>query len=51
MHANTSNMNKYDYNHDQNQILDTKSKAIQQVQIEDTASVMKVIQLVMKVIH
>ena len=25
--ANTSNMNKYDYNHTQNQMLDTKSKA------------------------
>ena len=35
MHANTSNMNKYDYNHTQNQMLDTKSKAIQQIKIED----------------
>ena len=37
MHANMSNMNKYDYNHTQNQMLDTKSKAIQQIKIEDTA--------------
>ena len=29
-----SNMNKYDYNHIQNQMLDTKSKAIQQIKIE-----------------
>ena len=35
MHANTSNMNKYDYNHTQNQMADTKSKAIQQIKIED----------------
>ena len=34
MHANMSNMNKYDYNHTQNQMLDTKSKAIQQIKIE-----------------
>ena len=33
MHANTSNVNKYDYNHTQNQMLDTKSKAIQQIKI------------------
>ena len=37
MHANMSNMNKYDYNHTQNQMLYTKSKAIQQIKIEDTA--------------
>ena len=37
MHANTANMNKYDNDHTQNQLLDTKSKAIQQVKIEDIA--------------
>ena len=37
MHANTSNMNKYDYNHNQNQVLDTKSKTIQQIKIKDIA--------------
>ena len=37
MHANTSDMNKYDYGPTQNQMLDTKSKAIQQIKIEDTA--------------
>ena len=36
MHANTSNINKYDYNRTQNQMLDIKSKAIQQIKIEDT---------------
>ena len=30
-------MNKYDYNHTQNQMLDTNSKAIQQIEIEDIA--------------
>ena len=30
-------MNKYDYNHTQNQMLDTKSKAVQQIKIEDIA--------------
>ena len=37
MHANTSSMNKYDYDHTQKQMLDTKSKAIQQIKIEDIA--------------
>ena len=37
MHANSSNMKKYDYNHTQNEMLDTKSKAIQQIKIEDIA--------------
>ena len=37
MHANSSNMNKYDYNYAQNQMLDTKSKAIQQIKIENIA--------------
>ena len=37
MHANMSNMNKYDYNHTQNQMLDTNSKAMQQIKIEDIA--------------
>ena len=37
MYANTSNINKYDYNHTQNQMLDTKSKAIQHLKIEDIA--------------
>ena len=32
-----SNMNKYDYNHTQNQMLDTKRKAMQQIKIEDIA--------------
>ena len=32
-----SNMNKHDYNHTQNQMHDTKSKAIQQIKIEDVA--------------
>ena len=35
MHADTSDMNKYDYSHTQNQMLDTKSKAIQQIKNED----------------
>ena len=37
MHANTFYMNKYDYNHTQNEMLDTKSKALQQIKIEDIA--------------
>ena len=37
MHKNMSNMNRYDYNHIQNQMFDTKSKAIQQIKIEDIA--------------
>ena len=37
MHANTPNMNKYDYNHTQNQMVCTKSKAVQHVKIEDIA--------------
>ena len=37
MYANTSNMNKYDYNHTHNQMLDTKSKTKQQIKIEDIA--------------
>ena len=37
MHANKSNMNTYDYNHIHNQMLDTKSKAMQQIKIEDIA--------------
>ena len=37
MHANMSNMNKFDYNHTQNQMFDTKSKPIQQIKIEDIA--------------
>ena len=38
MHANMSNMNRYDYNHTQNQMLDAKSKAIQQIKIEEIAA-------------
>ena len=37
MHANMCNMNKCDYNHIENQMLDTKSKAMQQIKIEDIA--------------
>ena len=37
MYANMSNMNKYDHNHTQNQMLYTKSKAIQQIKVEDIA--------------
>ena len=37
MHTNMSSVNKYDYNHTQNKMLDTKSKAMQQIKIEDVA--------------
>ena len=37
MHANMSNMNKYDYNHTKNKMLDTKCKAIRQIKTEDIA--------------
>ena len=37
MHVNTSNMNKYYYNYIKIQVLDTKSKAIQHIKIEDIA--------------
>ena len=37
MHVYMPNMNKYDYNHAQNKMLDDKNKAIQHIKIEDAA--------------
>ena len=37
MHANMPDVNKYDYNHTKNQMLDIKSKALQQIKVEDIA--------------